>query len=488
MSKKDEKFKKIGKEILQDVGGTSNISSVTHCMTRLRFNLKDESIPNDNNIQNIDGVIGVNRSGGQYQVIIGQSVSNVYDALTDVGGLTKNAPIDENLDKNLTTKETFSWKKLGNNILNKLAGSLTPLIPILIGASMFKMFAAVLGPTMLNVFSTGTNTYKLLTFVGDAGFYFFPIFLGYTSAKQFKTSPMIAMFLGAILLDPNLTSIVKAGKAFTVYGIPMKLVDYSSTVVPILLSVWVMSYIERFIKRHVPETISTIVVPTLTIIIMLPITLTILGPAGSYLGQYVSDGLLAFGKFGGIWSILGIAIIGALWELLVMTGMHLIMITTMMVIFTTVGQENFISIGGLVASFSVAGMCLGAAMALKNKKEKALSYGYFIASFIGGVTEPGLYGVAVRYKRPFLGMMIGGFLGGLYAGATHVTAYVLVPVANFLGLTALVGGSTANMINGIISAAISLIGAAVATYLINIKQTSKKEDTVSNTDFELVEA
>lgn len=487
MTKKDEQYKSIAKSVLNAVGGTANISSVTHCMTRLRFNLKDESIPNDDDIQNMPGVLGVNRAGGQYQVIIGQAVAGVYEALISISGLTKNAPIDEDLDKDLTEKEPFSWKKLGSSILNKLAGSLTPLIPILVGASMFKMFVAIFGPTMLNLLSTSSDTYKLFTLVGDAGFYFFPIFLGYTASKQFNTNPMISMFLGAILLDPNLVNIVKAGKAFSVYGIPMKLVSYSSTVIPIMLAIWIMSYVEKYIKKIVPESLTVVLVPTLTILIMLPITLTIVGPAGAFLGQYVSDAILAFGKSGGIWSVLGIAIIAALWELLVMTGMHLILISTMMMIFATAGHENFISIGGLAASFSVAGMCIGTALLLHKKDEKALAWGYLVACFIGGVTEPALYGLAIRYKRPFLGMMVGGFVGGLYAGIVHLTSYSLVPVANFLAVTSCIGGTNMNFVNGIITMLVSMVSAAIATYAIGLEP-KKKSSSVTDDDFKLVEA
>ncbi|WP_057769043.1 PTS transporter subunit EIIC [Lactobacillus selangorensis] len=489
MANKEDQYTQTAEAVLTAVGGTDNISSVTHCMTRLRFNLKDESIPKDDKVQNIKGVIGVNRAGGQYQVIIGQTVAKVYDALTAVSGLKRNAPIDENLDANLSKeKQPFTWKGLGTTILNKLAGCLTPLIPILIAASMFKMFAAIFGPTMLNWLSTSSDTYRLFVLVGDAGFYFFPIFLGYTASKQFHTSTMVSMFLGAILLDPNLVNIVKAGKAFSVYGIPMTLVDYSSGVIPIIVAVWIMSYVEKFFKKYTPDALSTIFVPTLTIIVMLPLTLTIIGPAGTFLGRYISDGILAFGKMGGIWSILGVAIIGALWEILVMTGMHLIMISTMMMIFAQSGHENFVDLGAIAASFAVAGMCLGASLRIKDKDEKALGFSYLIASLIGGVTEPGLYGIAVRYKKPFIGMMIGGFLGGLYAGATHVTAYVLVPVANFLALTGYVGGSTANFVNGVISGVIAFTGAAVATYMIGVSSKEQQDVENADADFKLVEA
>ena len=479
MKNKTKQYEKVANGVLAAVGGSANISSVTHCMTRLRFNLKDESVPNDEEIQNIPGVIGVNRAGGQYQIIIGQAVSKVYDALLAVGNLTRNAPINENLDDR--SKEKLTFKSVGNMILNKLAGCLTPLIPMLIAASMFKMFAAILGPSMLHVIGTKTSLYQLFTLVGDAGFYFFPVILGYTAAKQFNTSRIISMFLGAILIDPNLVKIVTAGKAFNVFGISMPLVNYSSTVIPIILSVWVMSYIERFFKRYVPESISTIVIPTLTIAIMLPISLCILGPAGNFIGNYICTGILAFGKLGGLPTIIAVGVVGALWEILVMTGMHLLMITTMMMIFAQSGHENFVTLGAVAASMSVAGMCLGAALRIKDKDQKALAWSYLIASIIGGVTEPGLYGLAIRYKRPFIGMMIGGFCGGLYSGMTTITAYVMVPVANFLSLTAYVGGQTSNVINGVIA----FVAAAIATYAIGVEANTSKQRTK---EFKLVEA
>ena len=462
-----DNYNNLAREILQAVGGINNISSVTHCMTRLRFTLKDSSIPKDDEVKKIEGVLGVVRAGGQYQIIIGQIVPKVYETLLKLGNgkIAGSAPIDENLDAN-AQKEKMTFKRGFNIVLNKVAGSLTPTIPILITAAMFKMLAAICGPTMLNITPTSSDLYKLFTLVGDAGFYFFPVFLGYTSAKQFKTSPMLGMLMGAILLDPNLVKIVTAGKPFTVYGIPMALTNYGNTLIPILLSVWIMSYVERFFKKYVPTSLSTVFVPTLTIAVMIPITLCVLGPLGGFLGDYICNGLLAFGKLGGVWSILAIAIIGAVWEILVISGMHLVIISTMTLLFAQGGHDNFATLGAVAASMACAGMALGAALQIKGKKNKTLVWGYFISNIIGGVTEPSLYGLALRYKRPFLGMMIGGFAGALYAGITHVTAYVMVPVANFLALTAYVGGSTANIVNGIISGVIALIVAAVATYII----------------------
>lgn len=464
--------KELARQIIQDVGGSGNVVSVTHCMTRLRFNLKDMSIPQDETIKQISGVLGVARSGGQYQVIIGQTVNEVYDAVVATGNFSQSAPVNEQITEDLGTKK-WTWKSVGNTILNKIAGSLTPLIPMLIAASMFKMLVAVLGPTMLNVISVKSDLYQLFSLVGDAGFYFFPIAIGYTAAKQFNSSPILGIFLGAIMLDPSLVKIIATGKPFTVYGIPMHLTNYGSTVVPILLSVWIMSYIERFFNQKIPASLRTIFAPTLTIAVMLPLSLCVLGPLGGFLGEYVSKAIISFGQLGGIAAIIGVGLIGALWEILVMTGMHLVLISAMITIVAQTGHDNFIMLGSIAASMAVAGMSLGASLRIKDKQEKSLAFSYFIANFIGGVTEPGLYGLAIKYRRPFLGMMIGGFAGGIYAAITHVSAYVVVPVANFMCLSGYVGGSTANLINGVISGAIALIVAAIATYIIGVEPKAK---------------
>lgn len=345
MSKKEQEFTQLATTILKEIGGSANVTSVTHCMTRLRFNLKDMSIPDDAKIKKIPKVLGVTRAGGQYQIVIGQTVNEVYDAVVKSGNLTTVAPVDDNNQiKNNGSKEKFTWKSLGSTILNKLAGSLTPTIPILIAASMFKMLVAVLGPSMFNVIGTKSDLYQLFTLVGDAGFYFLPIIIGYTSAKQFNTSPILGMFLGAIMLDPNLVKIVTAQKPFTVYGIPMHLVNYSSTIVPIILSVWLMSYVNRFFEKWITASLRTVFAPTLTIAVMLPLSLCVVGPLGGFIGDFISQGIISFGKMGGIWAVIGIAIIGAIWEFLVITGMHLVMISAMMLVFAQHGFDNFVSV------------------------------------------------------------------------------------------------------------------------------------------------
>ena len=240
----------IAAEVLQAVGGKDNISAVAHCMTRLRFNLKDESIPNDDAVKALKGVMGVAHSGGQYQVIIGTNVDKVYQALCSECGIAPTAGIDENLDK---PKEPLTPKKIGSNIMAYLSGSLTPIIPVVLAAAIFKSIVAVFGPDMLGILQPETDLYTLFTFVGDAGYYFFPLLIGYTAAKNLGASPVLGIFMGGIMLHPTFVAMATEGTAFTVYGIPCSVQNYSCTILPILLTVWVMSYVERFFKKYIPD-------------------------------------------------------------------------------------------------------------------------------------------------------------------------------------------------------------------------------------------
>lgn len=450
----------IAESVLAAVGGKENIVSVTHCMTRLRFNLKDMSVPKDEEVKAIKGTMGVTRSGGQYQVIVGTNVDKVCQELCTMAGLEQAATINENLD---AAKEPLTLKKVGSNIMAYLSGSLTPIIPVVLAAAIFKSIVAVFGPDMLGILSTDSDLYTLFTFVGDAGYYFFPLLIGYTAAKKLNATPVMGIFMGAILLHPTFVSMATDGTAFSVYGIPCTPQNYSSTILPILLTVWVMSYVERFFKRYIPDALKIMLVPTLTTAVMLPIALCVCGPIGGFLGNYICA---AVDWIGDHFGFVGAAVIGALWEFLVMTGMHHVLIAQMIQLFAANGFDPVVSLGAVSASMAVTGMCLGMAFALRDKEERALSLSYTVAAIIGGVTEPGLYGIGMKYKKPFIGMAIGGAVGGLYAGLVGVKAYVSVPVANFLALTAYTGGSAANIINGVISGIIAIVVAAIATYLL----------------------
>ena len=454
--------KKLAQDILQLIGGKDNISFVTHCITRLRFNLKDISIVKQDELKNLSGVLGVNDTGAQYQIIIGPNVDNVYKEVCSLAGIQEVAAIDENLDKK--EKQPLTLKSLGSAIMDYLSGSLTPCIPIMLASAMFKMLVAVFGPDMLGVISVESDVYALFTFVGDTAFYFFPIFVGFFAAKKAGLTPIIGAFFGALLIHPTVISMVGEGVGFTVFGIPAKLQNYSSTILPILLTAWVASYIERFFKKYIPSSLKVMGVPLCTTLITLPLMFCVLGPLGGFLGTYICAVIIWIGSTLGP---IGALVIGGLWEFLVMTGMHQVMISQMILLFTENGYDPVVSLGAVSASLAVTGMCLGYFLATKDKEKKSLSLTNTVAAFVGGVTEPGIYGTGIAYKKPLIGMIAGGAAGGLYAALMGVKAYNMVPVANFLALTAYIGGEgSGNFVQGIVSGVISIIVSTVVTYIV----------------------
>lgn len=465
---KTEKYQELAENVITMVGGKDNISFFTHCITRLRFNLKDQSLVHTDEIEKLSNVAGVQWSGEQLQIIIGQEVDKAYELICEKSGLKAQDAVNENLDENREKKD-LTLKGIGNSILSSLSGCLTPIIPILIVSAMFKTLIAVLGPNMMNVMPETSDLYILFNFAGDAAFYFLPVAVGYTSAKKFGVTPVLGILMGAILIHPTFSGMAGSEEAFTVFGIPCLTQNYTSSIFPAILSVWVMSYIERFFNKHTPTVLKPVFAPFLTILVMLPPALCVLGPAGHFLGKYISEFFLWMGNSGGIFKVLAIALVAALWQYLVMSGMHWLLITTTMVVMAETGQESFV-LAASCSAFTVGGMCLGAFLRQKDAEKKSLSLSYIVAQIVGGITEPGLYGVGLQYKKPLLGMMIGGFAGGLYAGITGLTAYQIVPVGNFLSLLDFIGGPNMNFVNGIIAAVIAFAVAATATYMIGFEE------------------
>lgn len=450
--------KQIARDVLAAVGGKENVTGVTHCMTRLRFSLKDMTVPNDKAVAKLDGVLGAQTSGGQYQVIIGQNVPKVYAEICAIGGFAQQAAIDENLD---APKQKLTPKVIGKNIMGYLSGSMVQMIPVMMAAGLFRTLLAILGPDFCGFITPESDTYILLDFLYNAAFYFIPIYLGFVAAKHLGVNQMLGAYMGAILIAPAFVEIARSGQPFTVFGIPCVVNDYSQSILPIFLSVWIMSYVYKLVAKYMPDTLSTIFTPFLTMLIMTPISLCALAPLGSILGVYISNALWAFGDIGGF---LGVALVAGLWEFLVMTGMHQVILMFMLNEIMTTGVGSGVCTSGAFATFAAFGVALGAFLRVKNKKEKSENFGFFISGILGGVTEPVLYGVCFKYKRPFIALVLGGFVGGMYAGLTNVCSYVITST-NILALMTYVGGGTANTINGIVACMLSMIVAAVCTYL-----------------------
>lgn len=452
--------KEIAEQVLAAVGGKENVTSVTHCMTRLRFNLKDMNLPNQDEIKKIKGVMGVVISGGQFQVVVGQNVPKVYEEVCSLGGFAAAQPINENPDM---PKEKLTLKAVGNNILNYLSGSMTQLIPIMIASAMFKTILVIIGPDMLKLIDETSDTYTVLNFLYNAFYYFIPIYLGKAAAKRLNANEMLGMMLGAVLLVPGFVSLIGTQETIKIYGLfNAPVADYSQSILPVLLGVWIMSYVERFFKKYVPTTLSTIFTPFLTMAIMVPVLFCCCAPIGTYFGQILGDILLAFHDKGGF---IATAVVGALYAFIVMTGMHGVLLMAALTTFFTMGYEGFVITAGCAANCAAWGLAFGAFLKLKDKENKSLAFGYFISGILGGITEPSLYGIGIKYKKPLLALLLGGFCGALYIGIFDVKCYML-GATNFLSFLGFVAGGTANTINYIIGCVIAFVVTAAATFFI----------------------
>lgn len=456
----NEKLQNMADLILEAVGGKANVSNLTHCITRLRFNLKDESIPNDEEVKKIPGVMGVARASGQYQVVIGQTVGDIYAIIGDEIGLDTSSTMTINGH----TKKKLTPMGIVKGIFDGLSGSVTPVIPVLVAAAFFKMIVSLLGPTMFGVLTPESDLYVLLNTVGDVGFYFFPVLTGYTAARKFNASPVLGIFIGGLLLHPTLLNLAAQAKTLTVLGVTIHPQNYASTIIPSILSVWVMSYIEQFFKRVIPNSLQIILTPFLTVLVMLPITLGVVGPLGSYLGNFVGQGLLGLSNTGGILGVIAMGLLGGFHQILVMTGMHHVLMTALIISLSESGSDPFVLPAVICGGAAIWGMTLASSIKIKEKEEKGLAFSYFITSIIGGITEPALYGLAVKYKRPFIALIGGGFVGGIVMEILHVTSYSLIPVANLLLITTFIGDTSANIINGVISVIIAFVVSFLLTY------------------------
>lgn len=461
--------KQIAQQVLQGVGGKENVANVTHCMTRLRLNLRDEGKADKKVLEKIDGVISVVSAPGQLQVVIGTNVDKVYDELCSMGGFEKQKAIDENLDKKRRepgVKGMLKW--IFGGIADGVSGCVVPLIPFIMVAGILRMIPTLFGDTW-HLMDTAGDLYKLLTFTGGAGLYFLPIAVGYTGAKKFGCTPVLGILLGAMLVHPDFMAMALSMEpvSFTVYGIPCTIVNYSQTIIPVILATWVMGYVERFFKKYIPDFLSTVFTPLLTIAIMIPLTFCLLGPVGSWLGNAV------YWLLNGIHSVfgpLGYALVCALWLLLLTCGLHQVLIAMAIVPLLSGTPDSFIMSASALSAFATYGVIIGGFIRARKAETRSELGAYFISNFFGGVGEPVLFGFILKYKKPLIAQIVGGFAGGLVAGFANLTVYVPMPVLNFMNFLGYMGPEPGNMIWACISAAVCLIVAAVVTFILGFDE------------------
>ena len=456
--------KQLAADVLAAVGGKENVAKVIHCMTRLRFNLVDDTIPNDDEVKAIKGVLGIARQGGMYQVIIGTTVPEVYDELVQMG-VGGGGSIDEKVD-DAPAKFEWSPKNVFDAILNYLSGSVVPLVPILMTAGLFKTLGAVFGPTFLNLVPADDPFIFLCDMLYNAGFYFMPVYAGFTASQKLGANPYLGAMLGGILLEPSFAALVGGETGLSLFGlnVPIPLFGYGQTLIPVLLCIPVYAFLEKRINAVMPAAIRTVFGPFLTVLIMVPLELFILAPLGSLLGNGVASLFELIGN--SPLGFLAIAIFAATYPMLVLTGMHVGIMGIAIANFGNVGSDSMFLMAQTVQNFTASAVGLAVALKMKDRENKSLCWGYFLTQFLGGVGEPLLYGVFLRYKRPWIGTLCGGAAAGLYAAFTHVTLYTMA--SGLFSPLAFAGGEQSNFINGCIAMGIGFIVAFVTTWLFGL--------------------
>lgn len=472
------KYENLAKEILENVGGKENINSLTHCVTRLRFRLKDESKANDEVLKNNPGVVTVMKSAGQYQVVIGNHVPLVYADVCEFAGISNGTQ----------QVEDEAPQGLFNKLIDIISGCFQPILGPLCAAGIIKGLNALLVFILGSSFSN-SGTYMILNAIGDSIFNFLPIILGYTAAKKFNVNVIVGMIIGATLCYPTIQTdtLSAAGKAigtlpfigayYTKFiGIPFVSGNYTSTVVPVICIVALAAQIQKIAKKFVPEMLQNFFVPFFVLIISLPIGLLVIGPVVSLLTTVLSNmfaGLYAFSP------IVTAFVIGALWQCLVIFGLHWALVPMAMVNIGNLGYDTVLP-GMLGTTFAATGVLAAMYLKLKDENKKALAIPGVISAFCG-VTEPAIYGFLLPEKTPFVFSCIGGAVGGAIMGTVAVKQYVI----GGLGIFSVVNyispkGNATGMIVSLIAGAVSLVVGFILTmifYKTNDQQVENKEVT-----------
>lgn len=419
------KYAQLAKDIVKNVGGKENVVGLVHCITRLRFTLKDESKANDDVLKAMSGVVTVMKSGGQYQVVIGNHVAEVYDDVCALLDLKEDSSAPAEVKKG----------KLLDRAIDVVSGIFQPILGIMAACGMLKGFNTLFAT--LGLYATSDGIYMIINAAGDALFNFLPLFLGYTAAKKFKLKPMLGLAIGAALCYPAIQSSALSASGEALYtlfegtifaspvyidflGLPVIAVDYTGTVIPVILSVWFASKCEKFFNRIVPELVKFFFVPMLTLLVTLPITLLLLGPVATFGSTLISEFTLTIRNFS---PLVAGAVVGLTWQILVIFGMHWGFIPVYINNVMTLGYDN-VMMPFFACTFATSAVVLAIFFKTKDKKLKEMAIPNFISG-IFGVTEPAIYGILLPLKKPFIISCIAGGIGGAFYGHFNFRKFIL---------------------------------------------------------------
>jgi beta-glucoside PTS system EIICBA component len=437
------RYEKLAKDIIQNVGGKENVKGVVHCITRLRFKLKDESKANTEVLKDIDGVVTVIKSGGQYQVVIGNHVPDVYKAVLAEGGFASERPVDAD-------EETGEKQSLFNRFIDVISNIFSPVLGLLAATGIIKGFNSLfvalgwVSNVPVNA-ATGAvestyGIYALLNAIGDGFFVFLPIFLGYTAMKKFGGTPMLGMAIATALVHPSLVGIRALEPITTVFkgtvfesliqieflGIPVVLMTYTSSVIPIILATFFAAKVEKWLAKVMPAVVKSFFVPLFTLLIIVPLTFLIIGPVSTWAANLLGQGTLWI--YEAVPAIAGL-ILGGFWQVFVIFGLHWGFVPIAYNNYPVLGYDNFL-VMTFAASFAQIGAVLAVMLLTKNKKTKSLSVPAFISG-VFGVTEPAIYGVTLPLKKPFIISCIGAGVGGAIIAVMGAKTYSPGPLGIF---------------------------------------------------------
>lgn len=459
-------YREVGRNVLQQVGGKENVVSLTHCATRLRFELKDKRKADTKALEKTLGVISVVDSGGQYQVVIGNEVQTAFKEIQkEVGTSIKKGPSSDNQESIIS------------RLISVISTTFTPMIPAITGAGMVKAILAVL--TLTGVLSDSSQTYIILNTIADAAFYFMPVLLAYGAAIKFDVNPILAITVAGILLHPNISQLFSTGDAVSFLGIPVLAADYAGSVLPIIFTVWIMSYVEPFADRISPSFIKFFTKPMLVFLIMGPLALVVIGPFGTLLNDLIAMGAEWInGKAAWLIPFL----MGGLQPFLVVTGTAWAMTPIATMQLSSTGSEMINGPGMLASNIAQSGATFAVAAKTKNKELKQLAVSTGITALMG-ITEPSLYGVTLKLKKPLVASMIGGAIAGLYAGLSGLVRYAFVSP----GLAAFIGENPMNIVHAIITCVIAFVATFIIAYLIGFDDTSDESEQTAIAEAVIVE-
>ncbi|HBF2806101.1 TPA: PTS glucose transporter subunit IIA [Clostridioides difficile] len=455
------KYKDLNENIIRLIGGKENIKSVAHCVTRLRFTLNDRSIAQTEEIKKLKGVIDVVSNDVAYQIIIGTHVVDVYNEFMSMIGLSSS----ESSIKSERKKGIRGIKGIFNSIFVVVSETMTSVIEVLLAAGILASILALLN--MSGILQSDSPTYQILDTLRSATFHFLPVLIAIASAKRLNVNPYIAVVLAVTLLSSSIDGV----EGLSLFGINLQATTYANSFIPILLGVWAMGIIIEGLKKILPKALHYFLVPVLSLIITLSVTLTVFGPIGMWIGDGLNYACMFLIDTLGNWSV--VALYVALQPLLIVFGAANFTMPIALNSVTTLGYDPIFMGAATISDIAVCGAMFGYFLKTRNKEQKQL-FGTVSFSALMGVTEPSVFGVFMKYRRPFVAVMIGGGIGGLIAGLAQVKTYGMV-----WGLAALptylVGGEVSNFTFMIISVVVSFVAATAASYLLGIPLDEKEE-------------